>query len=246
MQQRLWIGVGAVAVALIAATVWWRYRSPPAEPVPAPPVVQAPAPKPADVPLPKPAESDARIRSLLAAASPQLREWLSQPELLDRWVVVADNLALDTSPRKQLLFLAPKAPFKALEKGGRATIDPRSYQRYDSVAGAIASVDAKALASAVRELHPWLESAYHKLGYPDRSFDAAAQAALQRLVDAPVVETPPALKSKGAIWLFADEKLESLGPVEKQMLRMGPRNTRVIQAKAREIAAALDLRVAAH
>ena len=39
---------------------------------------------------------------------------------------------------------------------------------------------------------------------------------------------------------------ESLGPVEKHLLRMGPRNTKLIQSKAREIAAALDLRLAAH
>jgi len=37
-----------------------------------------------------------------------------------------------------------------------------------------------------------------------------------------------------------------MGPVEKLMLRMGPRNTKLIQAKAKEIAAALDLRVASH
>jgi hypothetical protein len=48
------------------------------------------------------------------------------------------------------------------------------------------------------------------------------------------------------LWQFADEKLESQGPVEKHLLRMGPRNTKLIQAKAREIAQALDLRIAGH
>jgi DUF3014 family protein len=246
MQQRIWIGVAAVAIVLIAVTVFWRYRPAPSEPAPPPPVVQAPPPRPADAPLPPAKESDARIRSLLALVSPQLREWLSQPDLLDLWVVVTDNLALDASPRKQLPFLAPKARFKALEKGGRAALDPKSYQRYDFIGGAVASVDARAFASAVRELHPWLQAAYHKLGYPERSFDSALQAALQRLIDAPVAESPPALKSKGAIWLFADENLESAGAVEKHLLRMGPSNTRRIQTKAREIATALDLRLAAH
>jgi hypothetical protein len=241
MQQRFWIVVAGVAIAIIALTVWWRYREPPPVAPAPPPVVQAPPPKPPDAPLPPAAESDASIRSLLLAVSPrpELRQFLSQPDLLDRWAVVTDNLALDASPRKQLSFLAPKAPFKALEKGGRASMDPRSYQRYDFFAAVVESVDAKAFVAAARQLQPLLSAAYHKLGYPDKSYDSAAQAALQRLIEAPVVEAPPELKSKGAIWQYTDEKLESLGPVEKHLLRMGPRNTRIIQAKARELAAAL-------
>ena len=110
----------------------------------------------------------------------------------------------------------------------------------------IASVDAKGAAQVVRDLHPLLETAYHKLGYPDRKFDDVAAKALQRIIDAPVKEKTPRLVPKGLVYAFADEKLESLGPVEKLLLRMGPRNTKLIQTKAREVAAALDLRIATH
>ena len=46
---------------------------------------------------------------------------------------------------------------------------------------------------------------------------------------------------KGAIYLYADAQLESLGPVEKHLLRMGPRNARLLQEKARELRTALGL-----
>jgi len=105
---------------------------------------------------------------------------------------------------------------------------------------------AQGFARVVHEVHPLLETAYHRLGYPDRSFDQVAAKALQRIVDAPVVEKTPGLVPKGANFAFADEKLEALGPVEKLLLRMGPRNTKLIQNKAREIAAALDFRIAQH
>ena len=59
-----------------------------------------------------------------------------------------------------------------------------------------------------------------------------------------MLDKPPRLVPKGANFGYADDKLEALGPVEKLLLRMGPRNTRLIQGKARELAAALDLRVA--
>ena len=73
-----------------------------------------------------------------------------------------------------------------------------------------------------------------------------AGKALKRIIDAPVLDKAPRLVPKGANFAYEDEKLEALGPVEKLLLRMGPRNTRLIQTKAREIAAALDLRVATH
>jgi hypothetical protein len=43
----------------------------------------------------------------------------------------------------------------------------------------------------------------------------------------------------GTIYFFSAPELERLGPVEKHLLRMGPRNTRIIQAKARQMERAL-------
>lgn len=243
-QDLLWLAVAAAAVAIIAGVAF--YLRPPPAPPPAPPA-QAAAPPPAKAPeaaLPPAAESDAQVRKLLAALSPrpELARWLAESDLLNRWVVIADNLAEDVTPRKQLAFLEPAKPFSVR----RGRIDARSYARYDGFADAIASVDAKGFAAVVRQLHPFLEAAYHQLGYPDKSVDELARRALQRLTDAPVVEGEVAVTPKGALYKFADEKLEAQGAVEKHLLRMGPRNTKRIQSKAREIAAALDLRLAAH
>ncbi len=178
------------------------------------------------------------MRKALSSATtwPVLQKWLADGDLLNRWAVVTDNLAEDVSPRKQLAVAGPGKPFAVVEKKGATLIDPRSYQRYDLFTEVVASIDAKVFAATVREMHPLLEAAYHKLGYPDRKLDEVAQKALARLANAPVVERPIELTPKGALYIFADSKLEALGPVEKHLLRMGPRNTRLIQAKAREIA----------
>jgi Protein of unknown function (DUF3014) len=224
--------------AVIAAASYLALRGPTPEP---PPQVAQPAPapaKPADAPLPSAEKSDAQVRKDLGSLSsqPEWAKWLSASDLLDRFVAIVDNVAEDVNPRKQLDFVQ-------LNPQKSARLDTA---RYDRIADVVASVDAKGAAQVVRDLHPLLESAYHRLGYPDRSFDQVAAKALQRIVDAPVVEKPPRLVPKGLVYGFADEKLEALRPVEKLMLRMGPRNTKLIQAKAREIAAALDLRVATH
>ncbi len=239
-----WLIAAAIAAVAIGVGAWmWVRRAPPPAPPPEPVAQQAPS-KPADAPLPTAEDSDARIRREASALSPrpELAEWLKQPGLLERWVVVTDNLAEDVTPRKQLGFLGPAAPFKATEKRGRTLIDERSYARYNTFADVVASIDARAFASLVRAMHPLLQSAYHALGYPDRNVDVTASQALQRLVAAPVVEGPVELKpGRGALYEFADEKLEKQGAVAKHLLRMGPRNTKLIQAKAREIAQALEL-----
>src|SRR6266446_4192512 len=240
-----WVAAVAIAAGVLVAAgayLWVRRAPPPALP-PEPIAEQAPA-APADAKLPSADETDARIRAEGAKLSsrPEWAEWLKQSGLLERWVAVTDNLSEGVSPRKQLGFLAPAKGFQAQQKRNRTYVDPRSYARYDTFANVVASIDAKGFAALVGDLHPLLQAAYHTLGYPGRNVDTAAAQALQRLVAAPVVEGPVELKlGQGALYLFADDKLEKQGPVEKHLLRMGPRNTKLIQAKAKEIAQALEL-----
>ena len=235
-KRSLGIVIGLAVLVAAGAAVWYLRRPAPEQAPQA--QTQAAPPKPADAPLPPSAKSDAQMRKDLASLSPlpEWAQWIGASELLDRFVVVVDNVAEDVNPRKQIDFI----------KVSGQTSEKLDTARYDRIAAVIASIDAKGAAAVVRELHPLLESAYHKLGYPDRAFDQVAAKALQRIIDAPVIEKTPVLVPKGANFAFADEKLEALGPVEKLLLRMGPQNTRRIQAKAREIASALDYRIAAH
>jgi len=237
MENKRSLGIVIGVAVMVAGAAVWYLRRPAPEKAPEGQTQAAP-PRPADAPLPPPAKSDAQMRKDLSSLSPlpEWAQWLGASELLDRFVVVVDNVAEDVNPRKQIDFI--KVTGQTSEKLDTA--------RYDRIATVIASLDAKGVAQVVREMHPLLESAYHKLGYPDRSFDQVAAKALQRIIDAPVVEKTPLLVPKGANFAFADEKLEALGPVEKLLLRMGPQNTKRIQAKAREIASALDYRMAAH
>ncbi len=154
-----------------------------------------------------------------------------------------NNLAEGVSPRKQLAFLAPPAPFAAASHGGKSVIAPEAYRRYDGFADVAAAIDAQAVANAYRVLHPALEAAYRALGYPDGVLDRVTARALGRILAAPVEDGEVAVESQGGGYAFADPKLERLDAVDKHLLRMGPRNTRLIQAKCREILQALGLTV---
>ena len=39
------------------------------------------------------------------------------------------------------------------------------------------------------------------------------------------------LVTRGAMYAYADPRLEDLSPAQKQLLRTGPRNTRLMQAR---------------
>jgi Protein of unknown function (DUF3014) len=237
-----WIILLLLLAAAGAALWWFRTRegaptlAPPAPPTP--PAVEATpsAPAPA-VAAPDPN----RVQKLLEAVSPHplFRRALAEGDVVRRWVVVTDNLAEGVSPRKQLAFLAPAGVFSVASRRGELVIAPASYQRYDAFADAVASVDAQALVKVYRELHPVLEAAYRALGYPGASLDAVTARALRRIEAAPVRDGDVAVKGDRGLFVFADQKLEQLGDVEKHLLRMGPRNTRLLQAKAKELARAL-------
>jgi len=239
-----WIVLGVALVAAAAVVLWLRLRTAPAQaPVAEPAPVAAPAPEAASPEATPAVPGPDQVRSLLEAISskPLFRAGLAG-DPVRRWVVLTDNLALGESPSRQLAFLAPRGSFSVVTRGGRTFIAPASYGRYDDFAAVVASLDAQALARAYRAMRALLEAAYRALGYPQGSLDQVTARALRRIEDAPVqpgeVEV---VEGEGALYLFRDARLESLAAVEKHLLRMGPRNTRLLQAKAREIRQALGL-----
>jgi hypothetical protein len=55
----------------------------------------------------------------------------------------------------------------------------------------------------------------------------------------PVLTDDVALVPHAIGFRYADPRLEALTPAQKQFLRAGPRNVRLVQGKLREVAAAL-------
>ena len=80
-----------------------------------------------------------------------------------------------------------------------------------------------------------------ELGNPDRPFLGTFERAIINLLDVPIVDTSSALVEHAPFFHFTDETLESLSPVQKQFLGMGPSNVRTIQAKIRQIALAIGI-----
>jgi hypothetical protein len=111
------------------------------------------------------------------------------------------------------------------------------------VAEAVASLDAERCAALYRRAKPLLEEAFRALGPGDERFDDRLARGVRVLLATPVPTGDEELVRPKVFYEYADPELESLGPAQKHLLRMGPGNVRRIQAKLRELASALGIEV---
>ncbi len=253
------VAIAAVVLAGLAVSayfLWWRRAQPPAKDVrmqTEQTVAQSAAPKavaePGDnIVLPPLEQTDALVRELVAKLSshPTVAAWLATDQLLRNFTVVVSSIATGRTPSKQLTRLKPTAPFEVRHQGSSIEIDPRSYRRYDSYADAVGGLDARGTARLYATLKPRIQDAYRELGNPDGNVDQALERAIKELLATPVIDGNIALASKSVAYEYADARLQSLSSAQRQLLRMGPRNVRIIQAKLRELAAALGLSAEIH
>jgi hypothetical protein len=196
-----------------------------------------------DIELPPLPDTDPVVRQLVGrlSAHPRIAAWLATDQLIRSFAVIVVNIGDGRSPSQQLRAVRPTGAFVAAESGTSARIDPRSYRRYDEYADAIGALDAQGMARLYATLEPRLQDAYKELGYPDGNFDRAMQKALRELLTTPVPAGDVALVSRSVAWEFADPKLQSLTAAQRQFIRMGPRNMRIVQAKLREFASLAGL-----
>ncbi|MCP5046310.1 MAG: DUF3014 domain-containing protein [bacterium] len=185
--------------------------------------------------------SDKQVRELLKDSSSHgdFDRWLRVNNLIRKCVAVVDNISNGVSPNAHLIFLSPPGKFKVLRREEKIILDPQSYIRYQPAAMVLASLDASKLTAQLRQLMPVMEEAYRELGYPDKRFGEALSDAFEVLLKTPVMTEDILLEEKVTSYAFADDRLEALNDVQKQLIRMGPRNTGKILQKIRELRAAL-------
>jgi hypothetical protein len=240
-------GLLAVAVLLAAGAAIGLYgaRSMLAPAPAAPGISSAPIVPPAPIPanLPPLEQSDElfRLRAGALSPDPMLAAWLKQESLIPRLAAAMNMIANGRFPREIFAAFAPRGKFKVIRKNGGVFIDPASFTRYDAFASMIDTVDAAAAAKVLKELGPLFDAALRGLGERRLTFHEAFPAAAGELLQTPSLEGDVALRQGkiGITWLYAEERFESRSLVQKQLIRMGPRNQAIVQAKLRALTLAL-------
>ena len=217
-------------------------QSTPADPAVVSEIPLAPPATPDTQPaLPELATSDDFVRDQLQplVTYPGFKPWLEHRDLVQRLVAFIDALAKGRIAHKIFLVTPPAGAFAATRADGKLWLDEASSHRFDDFARMVAGMDMARLARQFHRLRPLLETAYGELGNPPQSFDQAVLDAIDGVLAAPEMQGPIELTHKGVRYRYADPALEALTPVQKQMLRMGPHNARIIKTKLRELRSAL-------
>jgi hypothetical protein len=233
-----------VAVIAVAGFVWWA-RRPPATHAPAPTAARATEavkpPQPVSgekIDLPPLDDSDSLVRQLVGQLSshPRVAQWLTTDQLIRNFTVVVVNIADGKTPTQHLQKMRPKGAFAAARDAQGVYINPESYHRYDGYADAVSGLDPQGTARLYETLKPRIQDAYRELEGSTGSADWALKRAIVLLLETPVVEGRIGLNGPPPLYTFADDRLEILARPQRQLLRMGPLNERLVQEKLRAIA----------
>jgi len=209
----------------------------PRPPRPLPDPVQAAGPAPE--PLPPLEESDPFVREQLEPFSLP-SEWVAQQGLLRRLAVLVDNATRGELPHRQLRFLRLEEPFEVVERDGALYAALDNGDRFDPHLDLLEAIDPAAAARLLLRVEPLLEKAFEEIG---RSVDpiGSIREGIGRVVEMGVPPQDPELVQRKVLYEYADPELESLPPLEKQMMRLGARNLGRLQAYLVRLRTALDL-----
>jgi hypothetical protein len=173
-----------------------------------------------------------RKRVSLMSSKENLQSWLATDDLLRRTGSYLDGLARGVILTKIFPLSPAEGKFTTHRDGEVIWLNAGNYERYNSTILILTSIDMKLMAQMFHFSRPLIERAFSELGYQPRQMDGIILTALEQILLAPIIVEPIRLTRESVAYKFADPELESLSPLQKQLVRSGPENTRRIQQQA--------------
>ena len=201
----------------------------------------APEAKPAAPILPSLDSSDDMVRGLFSSegSAPSLATWLELDDLIRRSASYMDGLARGSISAKIFPLSAPQGKFTTHRQDDVIWLNAGNYERYNSTIDVLLMLDMQKMAQIFHTVRPLLETAFSELGYKPRQMDGIILQTIDNILATPVIVEPLKLTRDSVTYKFADSELEGLMPLQKQLLRAGPENTRRIQQQAEALKQAL-------
>ena len=154
-------------------------------------------------------------------------------------MAIVDALRGGEVPYKLLPVGRPSKPFPVSDDGLRVTMDPSGFNRYDGFAQWVNGIDVMAIIELLNEYESIATEALSRMGVDDFDIRSSVLAATTEILATPISSEGAELMKREANWIYMDPELEALSSLQKQVLRMGPENSEIIQAKARELRGAV-------
>ena len=196
--------------------------------------VEEPSPEPLDV-------SDLAVKQSILAITkmPVLSTILINEGILDKVVATVLNTAENKISANTSLATAPSEAFSVFKQAGRLYIEPSAFTRYNVYAQTFAEVETDNLIALLDQYEPELVNKFTEIAPPGMTFHDTVLAAINVLLDTPIIKLPVEVSTNRAMYEFTNPQLEALSPPQKQLLRMGPYNVRIVKRKLRELREAL-------
>ena len=207
------------------------------EPAPEPSEPPPPPPEPVEDPLPRLEESDDAVRDAVGdiPLGTAGQQYLIPGNIIERSASLIYLMAQGEVPYKLLPVSRPKAAFPIRDDGTQVVTDPAGFERYDALTQWLQSLDLESLLSSLEWFIPLFREAWSYYGEDPAAFDMAVVITLDLVIATPEIDLSEArLIRKEAVWIFEDPAIEGLAPIQKQVLRMGPENAKILKAKAAE------------
>ena len=180
-----------------------------------------------------------RDRLVLLSEKRDLTVWLTTDDILRRSASYLDGLARGVILSNIFPLSSPEGGFSTHRDEQTIWLNAGNYERYDNTVSVISSLDMDLAAQIFHLTRPLLEGAFSELGYRPRQMDGIILTALDQIMNTPVIFEPIQLSRDSVNFKFFDSKLESLTPLQKQLVRAGPENTRRLQKQAKLLRTAL-------
>ena len=180
-----------------------------------------------------------RDRLVLLSEKRDLVVWLTTDDILRRSASYLDGLARGVILSNIFPLSSPEGEFSTHRDEQTIWLNAGNYERYDNTVSVISSLDMDLAAQIFHLTRPLLEGAFSELGYIPRQMDGIILTALDQIMSTPVIFEPIQLSRDSVNFKFFDSKLESLTPLQKQLVRAGPENTRRLQKQAKLLRTAL-------
>lgn len=196
------------------------------------------AEKPTPPPLPSLNESDELIKTDLQQAyqKPQIESLFDKQDLIRKFVVFVDNAGQGTLTQQHSPVKPPESEFKVIPvDDNQYILDPESFRRYDTYVNMLTLLNAQTLIDYFKKFEPLISQAYTEIGYQDRDFEESLIDAIDVALATPLVDKEIRLVAPSAMYKFADEDLEALKPIQKLLIRMGPKNQLKVQAALEKV-----------
>lgn len=254
------IVVAVIAIVVVLLILWWLRQpdegpstaafdeSPAVQPVPSAPSSR---PEPStgfdedvttteelapelEAPPPTLANSDEPAQAAVLDLSPDLVRWITPQEKVRKLVLLVDLAASGRVPVKNRPVNFPAGEFKVEERDGEVYLDEATYARANRLIEAVTAIPPEKMALYYRTWAPLLEEAYAELGRQE-PFQQRVQKAMAEVLATEPLEGDIRLSQPSVHYTYADAELERADDIRKLMWRLGPENTRKLQAYIRQL-----------